>query len=288
MKIVYFKGEHPNFGDDLNWWMWPRLLPNFFDEDDSAVFIGIGSILGERDFRADQKKIVFSPGYVPQYHKKPEVTSSDWDVFFVRGPRTASMLGLPADKALGDGAILLREVVKFPLPNPHLISFMPHWQSMERGNWKKVCEKAGIHLIDPRDEVENVLAQIQQSKVIIAEAMHGAIVADALRVPWVPLVPLNHVHRDKWYDWADALNLKLNKNSLWPSSLLEARLSFIRPLVSWFPLNKLIEAVLIRLAAYRLMQLAKAPTQMSDDTVITKITDEMKLRLAQLVEKYRK
>jgi hypothetical protein len=43
MKMYYCKLERPNFGDDLNVWLWPRLLPDFFDEDESTMAMTMGN-----------------------------------------------------------------------------------------------------------------------------------------------------------------------------------------------------------------------------------------------------
>ena len=46
MKLVYFRGKQPNFGDDLNAVLWPRLLPGLFDETGAEGFLGIGTLIG--------------------------------------------------------------------------------------------------------------------------------------------------------------------------------------------------------------------------------------------------
>ncbi len=58
--------------------------------------------------------------------------------------------------------------------------------------------------------------------------MHGAIVADALRIPWVPARPIQVQHHRKWFDWADALQLDLRPRPLAPSNGLEAAMSLLR------------------------------------------------------------
>ncbi len=86
MKIIYNKGHHPNFGDDLNLWLWPKLLPDFFDQDDGILFLGIGSIINDT-YNAAAKKIIFGAGYVPRYcstPNSPDVSGENWDIFFVR------------------------------------------------------------------------------------------------------------------------------------------------------------------------------------------------------------
>jgi succinoglycan biosynthesis protein ExoV len=283
MKITYFQGIEPNFGDDLNPWLWPRLIPNFFDDDEKTIFLGIGSILGETPYKEDVKKIVFGAGFVPEYHNRPCISHSNWDIYFVRGPRTAKMLNLPHNLGLGDSAILLRTIIKPPLNlSLGVVSFIPHWESMRRGNWAEVCRLANVNLIDPRLPVEIILHELKRSKMIIAEAMHGAIIADALRIPWIPVLPLNQVHRGKWLDWADSLELKLQWHRLWPSSLQEARLSVLRKPIASLPLSSSIRKNLIRVAAYKLERLMGASPQLSADRVIDRVTDAMLDKLALL------
>ena len=57
----------------------------------------------------------------------------------------------------------------------------------------------------------------------VLEALHGAIAADTLRVPWVPMRPLAPTHRAKWADWGDSLGLRIDFAPLVPSSVQEAR-----------------------------------------------------------------
>lgn len=305
MKIMQYRGVHPNFGDELNSWLWPRLMPGFFDEDESQIFVGIGSTIGDVASNAG-KKIIFGAGYVPQYHPQPIIDQNSWDFRFVRGPRTASRLGLSDDMAIGDSGILTRTLIDLSRKNPEYVSFIPHWESMERGRWEDACHQAGMKLIDPRKPVIKVMEELMRSKVVIAEAMHGAIIADAFRIPWIPVLPLNTVHREKWYDWAESLGITLSPNRLWPSSLKEltvksfrrqsfevkpspqveetqhslvmhapSRLSRIKRRVMESDLAPRIEDKLIDLAAYRLTQLAKRPSCLSGDQAMDRATDQM-------------
>jgi len=63
MKLTYFRGSVPNFGDELNTYMWPELLPRgFLDDEDHELFVGIGSIIGSH-LPPDARKIVMGSGY---------------------------------------------------------------------------------------------------------------------------------------------------------------------------------------------------------------------------------
>jgi hypothetical protein len=56
MKLHYCKTPSGNFGDDLNTWLWPTLLgENFFDTNEDALFLGVGTILNQKIPRTPEK-----------------------------------------------------------------------------------------------------------------------------------------------------------------------------------------------------------------------------------------
>jgi succinoglycan biosynthesis protein ExoV len=64
-----------------------------------------------------------------------------------------------------------------------------------------------------------VLDALQRTDVLLAEAMHGAIVADALRIPWVPVRTRKKIKQFKWDDWCGSLGLEYQPQdlpTLWP------------------------------------------------------------------------
>jgi hypothetical protein len=229
MKLYYFRSK-PNFGDLLNPFLWERLLPDTFDDDGSELFLGIGSILFA-GFPQHATKIVFGSGY-GGYTSRPRLDST-WYVHFVRGPQTAQALGIDPKFAIADPAILIR-TIPFKRPEKrHRVSLLLHHESAELGLWHKVAEQTAIPLIDVRKPVPEVLDQILASEVVLCEAMHAAIVADALRVPWIPLLPVNPRHRAKWADWAASLQIRLRPVPLHASSVLEVLAANIRPQSAW-------------------------------------------------------
>jgi succinoglycan biosynthesis protein ExoV len=200
----------------------------------------------------------------------------------VRGPRTAARLGLPAEKAICDSAILLR-ALQLPAPQAGSgIAFMPHYESLDRGFWGEACRLAGITLIDPRDDVEEVIAAIRGARMLVTEAMHGAIVADALRTPWLGVLPINTSHHQKWSDWAESLAIDLRHHRLRPSSLLELYVDLSRGRgnidgragrISRHRLTRPANKVLTMLAAERLVKLAGLDPQLSRDEKIEEATE---------------
>jgi succinoglycan biosynthesis protein ExoV len=218
MILYQWRGSQRNFGDELNGLLWPRLLPGFFDQDERTRFLGIGSILDGRHDAAETK-LVAGSGY-GGYERRIALDQS-WIVHWVRGPRTARHLGLPATLGIGDPGSLIPLAGLAPARDARDIGFMPHFESATRGAWAEVAELAGATLIDPRDDPLDVIAAIGKCRVLLSEALHGVIVADALRVPWVAVRPLAPIHRPKWTDWAETLDLAIAFRGLRPSTALE-------------------------------------------------------------------
>ncbi|WP_159588125.1 polysaccharide pyruvyl transferase family protein [Chelativorans xinjiangense] len=280
MKLTYFQCKIPNFGDDLNAYIWPRLLEEgFFDDDERELFVGIGSIIYD-DYPRQAHKIVVGSGY-GGYTDPPDVHDGFWEFAFVRGPRSADILKIPRDRVITDGAVLLR-AVELPPPAPETpVIFIPHFQSLDRGNWKETCALAGIRFVDPSSDVETVLSEIQGARLVITESMHGAIVADAMRTPWVAVTPIAKVHRFKWTDWAESLDVPLRAHKLFPSTTREAwsalsggqgtgrrSRSLDRSAVAR-PFNLALKHA----AARGLQRLAEQEPQLSADTTIARATE---------------
>lgn len=290
MKLFLTRLRAPNFGDDLNPWMWPRLLPDMFDDDNSVTVFGIGSIISHRR-DGPALKIVLGSAFVAEYGGGlPDLSGDRWRFYFVRGLDTAAALGLDPALGVGDAALLIRTLLP-PGSGHGPVCFMPHWESLEWGYWAEACDLAGVTLIDPRWPVERVLAAIAGARLMICEAMHGAIVADTLRVPWVPVTPLDTHHRAKWRDWAGALNITLEPRPLWPSSLTEwvphvtRRLSLLglaRGAMDTWALAP-ARAATIRLAGRRLRTLSRLPGQLSDERTL----DEAVERMTAAVQRFR-
>ena len=67
MKLYYYNAQENgfklgNFGDDLNPWIWHRVIPELFEgQSDSKLFVGIGTLLN--DFLPPEPtKIIFGSG----------------------------------------------------------------------------------------------------------------------------------------------------------------------------------------------------------------------------------
>ena len=220
--LYYCKTPKGNFGDDLNLWLWPRLAPEVCDEQDPTLFVGIGTILSHH-IPSKPVKVVFGAG-CGKTGPLPKIDDR-WKIYCVRGPLTASRLNLDPALALVDPAILVRRFLNRPGGSKYPVSFMPHLQSMPHADWEALCARIGFHCIDPRSGVERVLMEIQKTELLLAEAMHGAIVADALRVPWIPVRMYSRFAEFKWQDWTQSIHV--------PLSLADVPPIYARPPNGW-------------------------------------------------------
>lgn len=223
--FCYEDGTKSNFGDELNQWLWEELLPGCWDEiEEDTLFCGIGSIIGRNLLPPAQRYIVFGSG--TGYDPPPaDFGSSKWEIHCVRGPLTAHVLKLDKSKAIADGAILVSMLRQFsPLPESerHGVVFMPHYEALHAGNWKEVAQSAGVRFLDPHADSRQTVAAIRSAKLVLADAMHAAIVADSLRVPWIPLRTSGQINSFKWLDWTLSVDAPYRPIDLPPSSWLEA------------------------------------------------------------------
>lgn len=212
MQLYYFKDKEGNFGDDLNPWLWQQLFPDFFNDTDADLFVGVGTLLNHRIPPAPAVT-VFGSGH--GYGRLP-ASNANWTFYCVRGPLTAQALGLPAELAITDPASLVAQLYTPPVQKQYKVSFMPHCESARLGDWAKVCQQAGIHFLDPRKPFLQVFDGIRQSEILLTEAMHGAILADSFRVPWIPVKAYPHISEYKWQDWLQSVQVKAEFSAIPP------------------------------------------------------------------------
>jgi len=202
MKLHWCELPQGNFGDDLNPWLWPRLLPDLADAE-GPEFVGIGTLLHRRLERESVDRVVFSTG--AGYSRAPRL--SDRNRFYaVRGPLTARACRLEPDRAVTDGAALLRLAGLTGDPSGPT-GFMANHRTLGGADWKQAAESAGLHWISPRRSVEDVCSELSRCSLLVTDALHGAIAADTLRVPWIPLHTYSFILQFKWRDWSASLDL---------------------------------------------------------------------------------
>ncbi|WPC72885.1 polysaccharide pyruvyl transferase family protein [Vibrio porteresiae] len=227
--VKIFRVTPGNFGDDLNEVLIQRRLGKQFQGNvflnvdnqydvsaNDTLVVAIGTILNEL-VPAQGTKILLGAGYG---YGQPALINERWDVKFVRGHLTAKKLGLDSHQVITDPAILLAN-------NDHIynviesrVGYVPHHGVANR-LWERACQDLGLKYIDPRRSYQQVMDDLLSCKWVIAEAMHGAIVADALRIPWIAVSSAEKINTFKWNDWCSTIGLEyhpIKLMSLWPSS----------------------------------------------------------------------
>lgn len=228
MTIFYYdkfssqKGSR-NFGDDIN----PFLLGKLFDrsliENPDLCIVGIGTIVNDQNIEMlakYKKKLIFSSGVGYGAVSKP--LDETWEVVCTRGPKSAEALGVSPERGICDGAILLSDFFSvFPESKRNIsVTFIPHittdWSTGQV--LRKIMKRVGVNYLVPDVPPEDFIDQVSRSRVVIAEAMHGAILADAMRVPWVPVYVHEHEHHIfKWQDWFQSIDQTYGSERLQPT-----------------------------------------------------------------------
>ncbi|WP_066220671.1 polysaccharide pyruvyl transferase family protein [Formosa haliotis] len=253
MKLIYYKSDNGNFGDDLNVWLWPQLFgDHFFDTDSDCAFFGVGSILIANSKFIDEAntfkhKVIFGTGV--RSVNESVVLNDSWEVMFLRGPYSSLKLMGDLDHYIADAAYCLALLPKYnsylATPKAYKISFIPYFKSLDKVNWQKICDMLGWHLISPTHlSVEEFILEVAASESVISEAMHGTILADVLRVPWKRCRFYAHVYEGekvsewKWNDWL--LSIGFSENTFIDATLKPKKgfKNLLKPMLKFKDLKK--------------------------------------------------
>jgi len=210
LEVIYYVDAIGNFGDDLNSFMWHNLIPNLHKKNTNKKILGVGSIINSKIIHDNHVYVLGSGagyGYLPSL--------SNLSIFFVRGKLTTQLLNIDEQFAIADSAIFLTHLEEFKQISAKerkkegKIIFIPHHATV-RDYDLTIIEKAGIELVSPSLDAKYVIHKIKNAKLVIAEAMHAAIIADTLRVRWFPVVCSKDINTFKWLDWLSMFNIDYN------------------------------------------------------------------------------
>lgn len=239
MTLVYYdsfskNGETRNFGDDLNPWLLSQIFGSRLIQSKEICIIGVGTLLNERlNNRVDsyERKIVFTSGV--GYGRDLPAIDNSWDISCVRGPVSASSHIAFSGKGITDGALFIALFYESSTNKTNAPVYIPHIHTHRSSGsaLKKACAYHGVDYLSPSVEHENFVHAVNNSRFAICEAMHGAILADTLRTPWVA-VRTKNTHEFKWRDWCASMEVEyspLNIPMIWNEpELKQKHLSFRR------------------------------------------------------------
>lgn len=214
MNLFYHKNKYRNFGDELNGWLWEKIFPDIKTKSINSTFIGIGTILDKRINKIKNKKIIFGTG-IRSIKNLPNFDNS-WDIRFVRGPLSAKAIKqyFKSIKYICDSALCVGLLKWKYITKDKFIGFIPHYYTALDYNCTLISNESGMHYIDPTQDVETVIKEIRRCKLVVTEAMHGAIIADIFRVPWLRVNMYSckkesmEVSNFKWADWGESLQVE--------------------------------------------------------------------------------
>lgn len=210
MNLFFCEVEAGNFGDDMNRWFWDEVFPDFRTIAPGVTMFGIGSLLWDENFAGHDRILVMGSG--AGVGRLPDFPLDHVEFGFVRGPHTAKAFDLPEDRGISDPACLVPRLERFADDGPKSdeVLFIPHTGTMGLElDWQRICDATGITLLSPRGDSEQVISRIAGASRVITESLHGAIVADAFRVPWSPIAISPMFSSFKWNDWAASLEMDL-------------------------------------------------------------------------------
>ncbi len=282
MKLEYYKGKIPNFGDDLNAYLWPNIFKKQFDNKiDEIPFYGIGTIIDQR-IAPQKKNIIFGTGIRNATYK---YDTKLWDIFFVRGPISSNILG--GAKYITDSAYCLKfhpkgEYFLNLTTKKHKIGIIPHFLSLPHLNWESICNKNNAYFIDPTKNVEQIIEDIASCEQVLTEAMHGAIIADFLRVPWHRYKYYSHFYEGevvseiKWTDWLSSIGI----NDTYESRINFYETRYSKNLSS--VLKKRVQSFLFK----KLLHNNSIQYYLSNDAILQQKYDELDEVINKLKSKY--
>ena len=215
ISLGYFKAERGNVGDDINPWLASRLMPDVTFGDSGTVMVGVGSILVAGRWDGFDRKVVVGSG--ARSKDRLPVLDDSWDVRFVRGPRSEAAIGRADVGHITDPALMLGLFEKKAAVRKG-VGLVPYYQSSRR-IWSAIAAQTGMRVISPELSPDDFIAQLSTCDVVLCEAMHGAIFADALRIPWKAISFQNRrmegdTHVFKWSDWCESVDLTFSPLSL--------------------------------------------------------------------------
>lgn len=117
----------------------------------------------------------------------------------------------------------------------------------------------------------DILNNLNQCEILITEAMHGAIVADVLRIPWHAVKTRIEILDFKWHDWTKSMELEHTYTFL-PPVVNQGKRRFLKPINSLIAKNTLRKVI------------KHSTPQLSKGAVLDARYNEMLSRLASLIE----
>jgi pyruvyltransferase len=186
IKLWWWRGNKPNFGDELTWILIERLtgrrtVRRPLSECD---VVGIGSHM-ERVYAGvgRNRPYVVGSGFLSEGPSAPDI---GLPVLALRGELTRSRVpDAKHDVVLGDPGLLAHTLVNpaRPVSRQDRVTVIPHYLHAKSENLAALKEVPGVTVVDVRSSPIDIVHAIADSRFVYSSGLHGLIAADALGVP---------------------------------------------------------------------------------------------------------
>ena len=184
---VYWWDDTANFGDMITeqilLWMGAPAVINVRNSlrDIGPALAGSGSLLQSLRYRS---VVVWGCGFIQDVSERPPARRPV-EVLALRGPRSkavADRLGWVTPDVFGDPGVLLPLIYPAPAKR-YEIGVVPHFGHASYFSGVETDER--VRVIDVRQSVCAVAAEIAACNIVLSSSLHGLIVAHAYGIPWL-------------------------------------------------------------------------------------------------------
>ena len=182
--LYWARTDTPNWGDDLNPWLFTRLTgtkPIYCSHLDVPRLLMAGSILD----LAGPKDSCWGSGFINGNRGRSIRLAS---AAAVRGPLTAEILeqcGSPASSIFGDPGLLAAAFVQTGGDKTHRWAVVPHYIDSDQGT--RLAAQVSARVVPVSLPIEEFVKQIASAERVFSSSLHGLICAESLGIPavWV-------------------------------------------------------------------------------------------------------
>ncbi len=183
-SIYWARTDIPNWGDDLNPWLYYKLTgkkPIYCPHLSIPKLFMAGSIL----HLCGPKDSCWGSGYLED---PPEELVTPNHVYAVRGKLTAKILesrGAPTTSNFGDPGCIVPRLIEVDFTKKYKIALVPHYVDWEIA--ESFCKEKHIKLVPVSLGTAAFVQELAGAEMVYSSSLHGIICAESLGIPtgWV-------------------------------------------------------------------------------------------------------
>lgn len=218
LQLFWWKGV-ANFGDALSAIVVAHMCGREVTHrgPGMADLYAVGSLLQIARRQFSEKKTYRKKPWIwgsGLLHPVPQDFLGNVEIALLRGPITASLLGIKTDQ-FGDPGLLISEILPAAPSKTHRVGLVPHHSQLQDSQILALAQRSDdFLLIDPRQDPATVCCQISACDQIYASSLHGLITADSYGVPSTWVSPGDQAHL-KYYDYAASIGRPMISPLAW-------------------------------------------------------------------------